>query len=295
MKTEVFMKTITTNAVERLIPEIGTEHHKGIGGKALLICGSSGLAGACALAAEGAYRCGAGIVHCLVPKSIYPIVSTLVPEAVFSFCDEQEGARADKVSQITEISKNCNGMLIGCGLGNNNLTAETVKELLKALEIPLVLDADGLNVLAGGIEYLRRYKGKRVITPHPGEAARLLGVEVCVVQSDREKYAKMLADATGAVTVLKGHNTVICEPYGESAVCPFGNGGMGKGGSGDLLAGMITAFICGGMKPFEAAVLGVSIHALAGDDAADRLSKNAMMPRDILDSIPSVFKKYSRV
>lgn len=289
------MKTITTNAVERLIPTISDNHHKGVGGTALMLCGSKGLAGAAALSAMGAYRCGVGIVRCLIPESIYPIVSTLVPEAVFSFCEENEGMRLDNAEQIAKLAENSKAMLIGCGLGNNKFTAETVKDLLQSLKIPAVIDADGLNVLAGGIEYLRRYKGEKIITPHPAEAARLLGVETKTVQADREKYAKLLADASGAVTVLKGHGTIICEPYGEALVCPFGNGGMGKGGSGDILSGMITAFLCQGLSALDSAVLGVCVHALAGDDAAERLSKNAMMPRDILDCIPSVFKKYSRV
>lgn len=289
------MKTITLNAVERLIPEIKDDHHKGKGGTALMLCGSYGLAGAAALAATGAYRVGVGIVRCVVPESIYSIVSTLVPESVFSFCRECEGKRQDDIGEILTLGEKSNAMLIGCGLGNNNYTAETVKNILQRAEFPIVLDADGLNVLSGGIEYLRRYKGEKIITPHPAEAARLLGVDTAAIQSDREKYARMLADATGAVTLLKGHDTIIALPYGELYLCPFGNGGMGKGGSGDILAGMITGFLCQGLAPLESAVLGVSIHALAGDDAAERLSKNAMMPRDILDSIPAVFKKYGRV
>ncbi|MBR5451567.1 MAG: NAD(P)H-hydrate dehydratase [Clostridia bacterium] len=289
------MKTITLNAVERLIPEIKDDHHKGKGGTALMLCGSYGLAGAAALAANGAYRVGVGIVRCVVPESIYSIVSTLVPEAVFSFCREYDGKRQDDIGEILTLGEKSNAMLIGCGLGNNNYTAETVKNILQRVEIPIVLDADGLNVLSGGIEYLRRYKGEKIITPHPAEAARLLGVDTAAIQSDREKYARMLADATGAVTLLKGHDTIIALPYSELYLCPFGNGGMGKGGSGDILAGMITGFLCQGLAPLESAILGVSIHALAGDDAAERLSKNAMMPRDILDSIPAVFKKYSQV
>ena len=291
----VFMKTITENAVERLIPTIQKDHHKGKGGTALMLCGSRGYAGAAALAANGAYRVGVGIVRCILPESIYSIVSTLVPEAVFSFCEELGGERRDNVEEIVSLSQKARAMLIGCGLGNNSSTAETVKSILQSAEIPLVLDADGLNVLTGGIEYLRRYKGDKIITPHPAEAARLLGLDTEVIQADREKYARMLADATGAVTVLKGNGTIIALPYGESYLCPFGNGGMGKGGSGDILAGMITGFLCQGLAPLESAILGVAIHALAGDDAAERLSKNAMMPRDILDSIPTVFKKYSRV
>lgn len=289
------MKTITLNAVERLIPKIEDDHHKGKGGTALMLCGSRGLAGAAALAAMGAYRVGVGIARCVVPESIYPIVSSLVPEAVFSFCEESDGERQDNIEDILLLAEKSKAMLIGCGIGNNNSTAETVKSILQMAEIPLVLDADGLNVLQGGIEYLRRYKGIKIITPHPAEAARLLGVETSVIQGNREKYAQMLADGSGAITVLKGHDTIIAMPYGETYLCPFGNGGMGKGGSGDILAGMITGFLCQGLDAKESAILGVTIHALAGDDAAERLSKNAMMPRDILDSIPTVFKKYSRV
>ncbi len=284
------MHTITLEEIEKSLPRLSPIHHKGIAGTALMLCGSKGFAGAATFAAKGFYRCGGGIAKIILPESIYPIVSALVPEAVFDFCEESKNCRVDSSEKVLSISKKCKVILIGCGMGNNINTQNAIKEILSECNLPLILDADGLNALGGGIEYLRRYKGKKIITPHPGEAARLLGVSAEAIQNDREKYVKMLADESGAITLLKGHNTLICEPYGETYLCPFGNAGMGKGGSGDILAGMITAFMCYKQNPLSAAVLGVSVHALAGDDAANRLSQLSMMPSDILDSIPHIFK-----
>ena len=124
------------------------------------------------------------------------------------------------------------------------------------------------------------------------EAARLLGISVNEIQENREKYARVLAQKTNSVTVLKGHNTIITSPTCEERFCPYGNSGMGKGGSGDILAGMITSFVTQGLRLFDAAVLGVTLHALAGDAAAEKFGQNSMLPTDLINALPEVFKKY---
>lgn len=284
------MKTITEKQISELIPRFEPTRHKGDGGTVLCVCGSVGLAGAAALSAEGAYRCGAGIVRCVVPKDIYKIVSTLVPEAVFSLYDS-EHLTLKAAEYIVDSTKKADCLLIGCGIGNNADTKQGVINLLKNFEVPTVIDADGINCLADDINIFSKHIGKTVITPHPAEAARLLKTDLQSIQSDRISAVKELAKICNGVAVLKGHDTLICE-NDEVYLCPFGNAGMAKGGSGDILAGMIAGFIAGKMPPLQSAILGVALHALAGDLAAKELTENSMLPRDILSRLPLVFKKY---
>ncbi len=285
------MKEIDINQIRLLIPHLSPDHHKGTGGTSLLVAGSVGFAGAAALSATAAYRSGAGIVRCILPERIYEIVSTLIPEAIFSPVGEEETLTESAISEILLREKNANALLVGCGMGNNQNTKALTKRILKETKIPLILDADGLNVMSDCIEYIAE-RENTVITPHPGEAARLLGIPTNEIQENREKYARVLAQKTNSVTVLKGHNTIIISPTGEECLCPYGNAGMGKGGSGDILAGMITSFVTQGLRLFDAAVLGVTLHALAGDAAAEKKGLNSMLPTDLINALPEVFKKY---
>lgn len=285
------MKEIDIREISHLIPRFSPDHHKGTGGTSLLVAGSVGFAGAAALSATAAYRSGAGIVRCIIPERIYEIVSTLIPEAVFSPLGDEETLLESAINEILLREASSKAILVGCGLGNNKKTKALTKRILKETKIPLILDADGLNCLSDCIEYIAE-RDNTIITPHPGEAARLLGIPINEIQENREKYARVLAQKTNSVTVLKGHNTIITSPTGEECFCPYGNAGMGKGGSGDILAGMITSFVTQGLRLFDAAVLGVTLHALAGDAAAEKFSENSMLPTDLINALPEVFKKY---
>lgn len=276
------MYEITVDDISRLAPVFKPDRHKGDGGTALMLCGSKGYAGAAALAAKSCYRCGAGIVRCVVSEDIYGIVSALVPEAVFSVSD-------DKLSAFFEASRSATAAAVGCGLGAGEDVKRTVREIISAVSLPLVLDADGLNALSDSIEYIKNHRGECVITPHPGEAARLLGCTVGEIQSDRVGAVKELAKRSGAVALLKGHGTLICDTSGNISVLTLGNAGMAKGGSGDVLTGIITSFLAQGMNAFDAAVLGAAVHSRAGDLAAERFSQTAMLPSDMISLLPEVF------
>lgn len=279
------MQIITGSFVKEHLPYQSPEHHKGLGGTALLLCGSEGYAGAAALAAEGCYRMGAGIVRGILPAEIYPIVSARVPEAVFTLTEPDTAG-------LTFCRQTKSAGLVGCGLGNTAETKSAVEEILAAETVPLVLDADGLNVLAGRIEYLGKYQGDLVITPHPGEAARLLGIPVTEVQENRERVVLRLAEKGNCVAVLKGHGTLVADPNGRVVRCDGGNAGMGKGGSGDVLAGMTASLLAQGVPAFESAVTAVYLHAAAGDRAAEKLSKRGMLARDLLTYLPEVLAEF---
>lgn len=284
------MITLTEEQASKLIPRFSFEHHKGTGGTALLFCGSVGFSGAAALAASACYRSGAGIVRCVLPERIYQAVSTLVPEAVFIPVGRGRTLSPAALRRLKSDKISASAVLIGCGLGRSRAAAALFKKVMSNKKAPIIIDADGLNIASDCIYCIKDHPST-VITPHPGEAARLLGTTVAEIQGDRVAAVKRLARLTDGVALLKGHGTLIAAPDSEVYLCPFGNAGMGKGGSGDVLAGMITSFAAQGMSPLDSALLGTVLHSLAGDAAALDLSENAMLPSDITHHLPEVFKR----
>lgn len=174
-------------------------------------------------------------------------------------------------------------------MGRNEDTGMLVSALVEESQIPLVIDADGINALASNIDVLKRAKSTPVLTPHPGEMARLLGCSVLDVQQNRYTCARHFSERYGAVVVLKGANTLVALPDGAVFVNRTGNPGMARGGSGDVLAGMIASFMAQGIAPELAAVCGVYLHGLAGDRCAKRLSQLAMTPSDLIEELPEIF------
>lgn len=268
------------------LKEPETQSNKGDLGRLLLVCGSYGMAGACIMAARAALRCGAGLVVIAVEESIYPIVAQAVPEAVFLPLSWQ-ARREESEELLCQALEKASACLVGCGLGE---LAETVCPVVFShCAVPLVVDADALNFAARHPGVLERGRAPLILTPHPGEMARLEGKAIPEVQADRLDTALKTAGETGAVTVLKGAATVIAGPDGRRAVNPTGNPGMAKGGSGDVLAGMIASFSAQGIPPFETAVLGAYLHGLAGDLCAAELGTRAMLPTDLLSRLPEAF------
>lgn len=261
--------------------------HKGDYGRPLLFCGSYGMAGAAMLAGRAALRCGAGIVSMAVPESIYPILAGNVPEAVFL---PLKDSAADTLQRLQDALQTADALLIGPGLGRGRAVAEICCKLVETAKCPVVLDADGINALDGRIELIGKAQGQRILTPHPGEMARLCGMTIAEVEADRVGIAASLSRRTGAVIVLKGAYTVIAEPSGEVWVNMTGTPGMATGGSGDVLAGMLTAFLARGFAPSLAARAAVYLHGAAGELAAARLSETAMLPGDLIESLPTLFQ-----
>ena len=262
--------------------------NKGSQGKLLLVCGSYGMAGACVMAAQGALRAGVGLVQIALDKQLYPLVAQAVPQAVYLLLDLDQG-RAAWEPKLLSALHGCDACVMGCGLGS--LSETLCPTVLEHCEKPLVLDADALNYCARHPEALRQLTCPAVLTPHPGEMARLCDDTVPEIQSDRLGAAQMKARETGAVVVLKGAATVIAGPDGRCALNPTGNPGMAKGGSGDVLAGVIGALLAQGVTPFRAGALGAFLHGWAGDLCARDLSQRAMLPTDLVGYLPRVFRE----
>jgi NAD(P)H-hydrate epimerase len=269
-----------------LLPKRPNDGNKGTFGKALLFAGSVDCAGAAVFAAEGAYRAGAGLVKLVSPEENRFIIQTAVPEALlFSYLKD----RLD-LQMIKEQFLWCDSVLIGPGLSKSR-TAKELLSLVKELEeMPVVYDADALNLLAMDGE-LPKTDAPKVFTPHIGEMSRLIKRSASEIKADRVAITKDYAEKTGAVVACKDHVTVVAAPGEEPWVWEGNNSGLSTGGSGDILAGILTWLLAGKMKAFDAAKLAVMLHGLAGEEAASRCGKTAMMARDILASLPLVLKK----
>lgn len=269
--------------IRACFPPRKADSHKGTYGTVLSVCGSYGMAGAAMLVAEAALRCGAGLVRAALPSSVYPIVATRVPEAVFVPYDTAGVATAEAL-----LTHRADAMVIGCGLGVSTQTAEMVAALTAEATCPVILDADGINLASRHI-VITETQAPLIVTPHPMEMARLLHCSVEDVQRDREQMAKAAAQQFHAVVVLKGHRTVVADPDGRVYINTTGNAGMAVGGSGDVLAGMIASLAAQGLSPWDAAKCGVYLHGLAGDRAAARLSQHAMLPTDMIGELGALF------
>lgn len=266
------------------LPKRKPDTHKGDYGRVLVVAGSRGMAGAATLAAEAAYRSGAGLVYIACPAALTDVMSIKTTCAVVWPFEERNAAQ-----QIFEYSQKCDVAVIGPGLSLAAPIAAAIREVVGALEIPMVLDADGLNAFEAFPELLGRGQAPRVITPHPGEAARLLKTLPSDIQADRTKAAKELAERFLAVTVLKGHRTIVTDGK-QSYVNKTGNPGMATGGTGDVLAGVIGALIGQKLSPYDAACLGVQAHGKAGDLAARKVGQASLMATDLLAALPDAFR-----
>ncbi|WP_444657794.1 NAD(P)H-hydrate dehydratase [Caproiciproducens sp. R2] len=270
--------------------------NKGNYGRLLCLCGSDGMAGAAVMSAKAAVRCGAGIVDAALPRTIYPIVASQIAEPVFTLLDyAPDGTMlpAGRKALKDALSK-ASACLIGCGLGRGEEMTRIVCGLVSDSQVPLIIDADGINILAENINVLETARVPVVLTPHPGEMARLMKTTVKDVQAHRLEYARSFAEKHNVILVLKGAGTLIAEPNGMVHLNPTGNPGMAKGGSGDVLAGMAASFIAQGIDPAAAAVGAVYLHGEAGDRCAKAFSQYAMLPTDMIGMLPGLFLELER-
>lgn len=281
---------ITPTILQELLPQRPPDAHKGTFGHLLVLAGSVGFTGAAAMCCESALRVGTGLVTLGIPASLNPIMEVKLTEAMTYPLPEtmEHSLSLQALPLIREKLKKCSALAIGPGLSTHPQTCQLVKELLEDLEIPAVVDADALNCLAGSKV---NFSGKRfVLTPHPGEMARLVGEEIRSIQADRIGWAGKLARETGCVVVLKGARTVVANPDGECFVNPTGNSGMASGGMGDILTGMIGGFLAQGIPPLASSLLGVFLHGLCGDLARDELGEEVMVASDLLRFLPRAFE-----
>ncbi|MCI8554252.1 MAG: NAD(P)H-hydrate dehydratase [Clostridiales bacterium] len=284
---------IDDNMVKECFSPRGRDSHKGTYGRLLLVCGSYGMAGAAMMATEAALRCGVGLAALALPRSLYPIAASRLCEPVFIPLPEtaEGGIALSSRSILRQEAARSSALLAGCGLGGGEAAAGVIADLLAAAACPMVLDADGINAVAGHIDIGKtaRFPSSLILTPHPGEMARLTGRTVEEIQRDRIGIAARFSASTGAIVVLKGHHTVIAAPGSPPLINRTGNPGMATGGSGDVLAGMIASFAAQGMEPLKAAMCGVYLHGMAGDRAAARLSQHALLPTDLIKELGGLF------
>jgi NAD(P)H-hydrate epimerase len=280
------MLELDHKTVLNILPDREVSAHKGDFGRILLLCGSRGYTGAAALAAMGALRSGAGLVYLGVPECIYAIEAVKLTEPiVFPLPDEDGMLSADTLPHIQPMLAKMDAVLIGPGLGQSKGTLAALKMVLREFNGPVVVDADGINLLAQHKYLLRGRTAPTVLTPHDGEFIRLAGD----IGMDRQAAAENLARELGAIVVLKGHGTVIT----NGTNCyrnPTGNPGMAVGGSGDVLAGICVSLLAQGINPMKAAAAAVWLHGAAGDRCAERLGQYGMLPSDLLEELPRLMK-----
>ena len=280
------IRRLNHELVLSLLPDRNPWGHKGNFGKLLLLCGSRGYTGAAFFAAMGALRSGAGLVFLGVPESIYGIEAVKLNEPViFPLPDAGGRLSADAVPEILTRLPQMDAVLVGPGLGQSEGTLAAVRAVLEKAECPVVMDADGINVLSAHRDLLRGRKSPTILTPHDGEFARLGGV----IGEDRMAAAAALAEELGCTVLLKGHETCITDGT-DGYLNPTGNPGMAVGGSGDVLAGVITALLGAGLPPLEAAACGAWLHGAAGDRCAAELGQYGMLPTDMLSALPRLMK-----
>ncbi|MGN0448877.1 MAG: NAD(P)H-hydrate dehydratase [Ruminococcus sp.] len=287
------MEQTDRNIVKKAVFNRPDDANKGTLGSLLCICGCYGMAGAAIMAGKAALRCGLGLLKTALPKSIYPIAAGAIFESVFFPLDETSDGKISKSNidfLLCEAEKS-SAVLIGCGLSVCDDTEELVNSFIENCTKPLVLDADALNCVAKNPDILKKAKAPIIITPHPGEMARLVKSTTKAVNENRAEIAADFAKEYGVVTVLKGSGTIIASPDGKILINRTGNSGMATGGSGDVLAGMTGSLLAQGANVFDAASAAVYLHGLSGDIAAEKLGKISMLPTDLIDEIPQAFRK----
>lgn len=279
-------KRLNVEDVQKLLPERDIWGHKGTFGKILLLCGSRGFTGAAYLAAMGALRTGAGLVFLGVPDSIYAIEAVKLNEpVVFSLPDSNGKMGFEAIPEILARLPQMDAVLIGCGMGRSDSTLAITEEILKQASCPVVVDADGINVLAGHKDVLRGRRWVTILTPHDGEFARLGGKIV----ENRMESAGALARDLGCIVLLKGHKSCATDGF-FGYENTTGNPGMAVGGSGDVLAGMIVSLLGQGIAPLEATACAAWLHGAAGDLCARELGQYGMLPTDMLQRLPRLMK-----
>ncbi len=278
------------------LPARPADGHKGTFGTVGVVAGCRGLTGAAYLCSTAAARAGAGMVRLLVADGIYAILAAKCTEVMATPVPEAApGAIGHNATdEVLRQLKGTAAVLVGPGLGRHRSTWRLVDELLGRVRAPMVVDADGLNALAGNRRRLKRLGEARVLTPHPGEMSRLTGLSAADVNADREATAARFAEEWRAVVVLKGAHTVVAAPGGRLSVDPHAVPALASGGTGDVLSGIIAGLLAQGVEPFEAAVTGVYVHAAGGARVASRLGDSGLLASDLLIEIPRVMNDLRR-
>ena len=272
-----------------LIPARPPNGHKGTFGRVLVVAGSIGMSGAAILCAKGALRAGAGLVTVACPAAINPIIETALTEAITLPLPDEEGHLTPAaIGTLSSALDRADVVAIGPGLSRQSSVGQLVLALLEKIQVPIVLDADGLFHLAPHLDGLKDSSGRIVLTPHPGELSHLIDRPADQIDANRIEVTRAFAAEHGVVLLLKGRPTAIGTPDGEVYLNPTGNTGLATGGSGDVLTGLVAGFLAGGARPADAAVLGAYLHGYAADSLARNIAERSILPSDLIDVLPAV-------
>lgn len=280
----------------RLLPFRPVDGHKGTFGHVFILGGSRRFCGAPRMACDAAARSGAGLVTAGVPDALANVIGAglVEPMCLPLPSTALESLSADALEPALAFAADKAAVVLGPGLGTEGEAWQFVRDFVRKCPVPTVVDADGLNALAADCDALRGAAGPLVLTPHPGEMARLTGSATTKIQAHREPMAGDFARQYRCVLVLKGHRTVVAGPEGRILVNTTGNAGMATGGAGDVLSGLIGGLLAQGMAPFDAAALGVFVHGLAGDLAAEEKTQRGMVASDLIAALPASWRLLER-
>ncbi len=287
--------SLTAAEAAKLLPPRPYASNKGTFGKAVIIAGSKNMPGAAVLAAKGAISSGAGLTQLIFPDSCSPCVMSKLTECLFMPMPTAENGEFDQtgINDVQNALTRCSAAAVGCGLGTGENSAAMLESVLMSCRSPLVIDADGINIISQHKDLLKKANCPVLLTPHPGEMARLIGSTADEVNSERETVALKFAVSNNAYVLLKGSGTVVASPDGRLYVNPTGGTALSRGGSGDLLTGIVTSLLAQGLSPFAALCEGAFIHGLAGDIAAEKYTPYAASTERIADCLPDAFLKLS--
>jgi hydroxyethylthiazole kinase-like uncharacterized protein yjeF len=274
-------KLITSNHIFKILKKRNPFSHKGDFGKAILFLGSFGKMGAATLASKACLRTGVGLLTVYIPKCGYTVLQTSIPEAMV-VCDQQE-----EVISTTIDLDNFDVVGIGCGIGTNKKTTNALKQIIRSFNKPMVIDADAINIISKNKDFLEWIPNESIFTPHAKEFERLIGIATNT--DERKKLQIEFSKKYNVYVILKGHQTVISCPNGTLHLNTTGNAGMAKGGSGDALTGMLTAFLAQGYSSEETCTVGVYLHGLAGDIAVKETSEFSLLASDLINTIGKAF------
>ena len=292
---------LTPQDIAARLPVRPEDSHKGTFGHLVTLAGSRGFTGAVKLVCNAAYRSGAGLVTAAVPETLGGILaaSLVEPMTLWLPATSMDTVAYEALEKILDFVSDKSALVAGPGLSTHPETVRLVRRLFSLCPCPMVVDADGLNALAGDVTSLvprgsGSDRSEVIFTPHPGEMSRLTGLETAAIQGDRAGITVRYASEWGSVVVLKGHCTIVAAPDGRIQECPTGNNGMATGGTGDVLTGIIGALLAQGLTGFDAACTGVFVHGLAGDIAAAETGVRALIASDIIDALPRAWRQIER-
>ena len=302
-ESEIQLELLEGSWVAEHLPKRPLDSHKGTFGHVLVVAGSRNYVGAAYLASQASVRAGAGLTTLATPECVYPIAAAKSTEPIhLPLLDDEEGRVSAQAAQgLHDGSRRYTNIVVGCGLGLSDGTVKFVEELLFSpessglTELPVLVDADGLNNLARIEDWPERRRGPMTITPHPGEMATLTGLSTPEVQADRVAVAREYAARWHVTLVLKGANTVIAQPDGTVRVAAFANPGMASGGTGDILSGIIGGLMAQGLAPAVAASCGVYLHGEAGREIVSRLGNTGLAASDLLPEIPVAIRRLRKI